>query len=184
MFLNPNYLNSICPEKPPRIRKKNLFQKLFWPFTVWMNCHWRSEEFWKQNYFFVAPTEWIKSRVRNCKIWVCAMAFANLFNFMNNVNRAATPIHSFLGSIFRWCQCPQGTGVYWAMRKYLWLQSYKLNVFAHYMHWNFPFSLLKYSLVPNLRESLITPFENPQRWMGQNTFPILLLNDDNMIGEH
>ena len=29
-----------------------------------------------------------------------------------------------------------------------------------------------------------TPFENPQRWMGQNTFPILLLNDDNMIGEH
>ena len=31
---------------------------------------------------------------------------------------------------------------------------------------------------------LDTPFENPQRWMGQNTFPILLLNDDNMIGEH
>ena len=31
---------------------------------------------------------------------------------------------------------------------------------------------------------LSTPFENPQRWMGQNTFPILLLNDDNMIGEH
>ena len=29
-----------------------------------------------------------------------------------------------------------------------------------------------------------TPFENPQRWMGQNTFPLLLLNDDNMIGEH
>ena len=29
-----------------------------------------------------------------------------------------------------------------------------------------------------------TPFENPQRWMGQNTFPILLLNDDNMIEEH
>ena len=29
-----------------------------------------------------------------------------------------------------------------------------------------------------------TPFENPQRWMGQNTFPILLLNDHNMIGEH
>ena len=29
-----------------------------------------------------------------------------------------------------------------------------------------------------------TPFENPQRWMGQNTFPILLLNDDKMIGEH
>ena len=31
--------------------------------------------------------------------------------------------------------------------------------------------------------SLVTPFENPQRWMGQNTFPILLLNDDNMIEE-
>ena len=31
---------------------------------------------------------------------------------------------------------------------------------------------------------MITPFENPQRWMGQNTFPIFLLNDDNMIGEH
>ena len=31
---------------------------------------------------------------------------------------------------------------------------------------------------------LLTPFENPQRWMGQNTFPILLLNDDNMIEEH
>ena len=29
-----------------------------------------------------------------------------------------------------------------------------------------------------------TPFENAQRWMGQNTFPILPLNDDNMIGEH
>ena len=29
-----------------------------------------------------------------------------------------------------------------------------------------------------------TPFENPQRWMGQNTFPILLLDDDNMIEEH
>ena len=29
-----------------------------------------------------------------------------------------------------------------------------------------------------------TPFQNPQRWMGQNTFPILLLNDDNMIEEH
>ena len=29
-----------------------------------------------------------------------------------------------------------------------------------------------------------TPFENAQRWMGRNTFPILLLNDDNMIGEH
>ena len=32
--------------------------------------------------------------------------------------------------------------------------------------------------------TVYTPFENPQRWMGQNTFPILLLNDDNMIGEH
>ena len=30
----------------------------------------------------------------------------------------------------------------------------------------------------------ITLFENAQRWMGKNTFPILLLNDDNMIGEH
>ena len=30
----------------------------------------------------------------------------------------------------------------------------------------------------------ITPFEKPKRWMGQNTFPILLLNDDNMIEEH
>ena len=30
-----------------------------------------------------------------------------------------------------------------------------LNIFAYYMHWNFPFSLLKYSLVPNLRESLM-----------------------------
>ena len=29
-----------------------------------------------------------------------------------------------------------------------------------------------------------TPFENAQRWMGKNTFPNLLLNDDNMIGEH
>ena len=29
-----------------------------------------------------------------------------------------------------------------------------------------------------------TPFENAQRWMGQNTSPILPLNDDNMIGEH
>ena len=28
-----------------------------------------------------------------------------------------------------------------------------------------------------------TPFENAQRWMGKNTFPILLLNDDKMI-EH
>ena len=31
---------------------------------------------------------------------------------------------------------------------------------------------------------LCTPFENPQRWMGKNTFHFLLLNDDNMIGEH
>ena len=30
----------------------------------------------------------------------------------------------------------------------------------------------------------MTPFKNAQRWMGKNTFPILLLNDDNMIGEH
>ena len=30
--------------------------------------------------------------------------------------------------------------------------------------------------------SHLTPFENAQRWMGKNTFPILLLNDDNMIG--
>ena len=29
-----------------------------------------------------------------------------------------------------------------------------------------------------------TPIENSQRWIGKNTFPILLLNDDNMIGEH
>ena len=29
-----------------------------------------------------------------------------------------------------------------------------------------------------------TPSENAQRWMGKNTFPILLLNDDNMIGKH
>ena len=35
-----------------------------------------------------------------------------------------------------------------------------------------------------LATQLGTPFENPQRWMGQNTFPIFLLNDDNMIGEH
>ena len=31
---------------------------------------------------------------------------------------------------------------------------------------------------------LLTPFENAQRWMGKNTFPILLLNDNKMIGEH
>jgi hypothetical protein len=30
----------------------------------------------------------------------------------------------------------------------------------------------------------LTPFENAQRWMGKNTFHFLLLNDDNMIGEH
>ena len=29
-----------------------------------------------------------------------------------------------------------------------------------------------------------TPFENAQIWMGKNTIPILLLNDDIMIGEH
>ena len=29
-----------------------------------------------------------------------------------------------------------------------------------------------------------TPFENAHRWMGKNTFHFLLLNDDNMIGEH
>ena len=32
--------------------------------------------------------------------------------------------------------------------------------------------------------SRLTPFENAQRWMDQNTFPILPLNDDNIIGEH
>ena len=31
---------------------------------------------------------------------------------------------------------------------------------------------------------LSTPVENAQRSMGKNTFQILLLNDDNMIGEH
>ena len=30
----------------------------------------------------------------------------------------------------------------------------------------------------------LTPFKNAQSWMGKNTFPILFLNDDNMIGEH
>ena len=30
----------------------------------------------------------------------------------------------------------------------------------------------------------LTPFENAQRWTGKNTFHFLLLNDDNMIGEH
>ena len=43
-------------------------------------------------------------------------------------------------------------------------------------------------LVPSKQEKnmivLLTPFENAQRWMGKNTFPILLLNDDKMIGEH
>ena len=39
-------------------------------------------------------------------------------------------------------------------------------------------TVFKYSL------SAVTPFGNPQRWMGQNTFPILLLNDDNMKEEH
>ena len=41
------------------------------------------------------------------------------------------------------------------------------------------FEIIRYEKPPGT-----TPFENPQRWMGQNTFPILLLNDDNMIGEH
>ena len=36
--------------------------------------------------------------------------------------------------------------------------------------------------IDDIKES--TPFENAQRWMGKNTFQILLLNDDNMIGEH
>ena len=39
-------------------------------------------------------------------------------------------------------------------------------------------------LEPITEQDRSTPFENPQRWMGQNTFPILLLNDDNMIKEH
>ena len=34
------------------------------------------------------------------------------------------------------------------------------------------------------RLEILTPFENAQRWMGKNTFHFLLLNDDNMIGEH
>ena len=43
----------------------------------------------------------------------------------------------------------------------------------------------KIGLISKVRQcSDGTPFENPQRWMGQNTFPIWLLNDDNMIGEH
>ena len=33
-------------------------------------------------------------------------------------------------------------------------------------------------------DELFTPFENAQRWMGKNTFHFLILNDDNMIGEH
>ena len=44
--------------------------------------------------------------------------------------------------------------------------------------------LIGWLLQSNMGCLLLTPFENPQRWMGQNTFPILLLNDDNMIGEH
>ena len=35
----------------------------------------------------------------------------------------------------------------------------------------------------NIMSWWFTPFENAQRWMGKNTLPILLLNDDNMIGE-
>ena len=35
-----------------------------------------------------------------------------------------------------------------------------------------------------LEDKMFTPFENAQRWMGKNTIPILLLNDDDMIGEH
>ena len=34
------------------------------------------------------------------------------------------------------------------------------------------------------KERMLTPFENAQRWMGKNTFHFLLINDDNMIGEH
>ena len=47
----------------------------------------------------------------------------------------------------------------------------------------FRISILIYMeyLSPTLVGTWITPFENPQRWMGQNAFPILLLNDDNMI---
>ena len=33
-------------------------------------------------------------------------------------------------------------------------------------------------------ETFHTPFENAQRWMGKNTFQIVLLNDANIIGEH
>ena len=36
----------------------------------------------------------------------------------------------------------------------------------------------------HMRICYATPFENAQRWMGKNTFHFLLLNDDNMIGEH
>ena len=48
------------------------------------------------------------------------------------------------------------------------------------------FDFFQFRWVPiiHLSLSLFTPFENPQRWIGQNTFPILFLNDDNMIGEH
>ena len=42
----------------------------------------------------------------------------------------------------------------------------------------------KICLILYTERTPFTPFENPQRWMGQNTFPFLLLNDDNMIGEH
>ena len=38
--------------------------------------------------------------------------------------------------------------------------------------------------IPPMFSKDFTPFENAQRWMGKNTFPILLFNDDKMIGEH
>ena len=45
--------------------------------------------------------------------------------------------------------------------------------------------LLKYGYVVCPFSTLyFTPFENAQRWMGKNTFHFLILNDDNMIGEH
>ena len=77
-FLNPNYffqfvlVQCIRSRKPPGTSQKTiLFQKLFWPFIVWINCssdliflnhknnlfaititiflNIRSEQFWKQN---------------------------------------------------------------------------------------------------------------------------------------
>ena len=38
--------------------------------------------------------------------------------------------------------------------------------------------------IPSPESRWDTPFENTQRWMDKNTFPILLLNDEYMIGEH